>query len=212
MDIQDKEVTENEKPTFNQIHKSSLKEYDLIKNIKNKNMKMGVLSFFDLGDLTNWNRFGESEEEKEKNLKQESYVLLKWLSSVGDPDWNNWDRKKSKTPPLKDNNLTGIQLLMVNEFLNKNYDILINNPKLFFYLYCKTISNKSKMNHNWLGTFKREKQYPNVTKLIRNLYPFAGIDEMYNCIHANTKNDFVDLAKKFGYDDKFITEMLKEFK
>lgn len=213
MNILDQEIVKKVKNNKREISIDDISDDDPIIdgsefNKPNHFYKMGALTaikkkkrdFYDtLGDVF----------KRDKNFKESSYVLLKWLSTVGDPDWQTWkENGKKGKPPIKENNFTRLYLQLTNEIVNKYFWDLTSHPRLQFYLMC-ALGEKG-VNFNWLDV-NSSKEKNKLNDIILNVFNDINSTEL-NIIRnsLDTKEKVIDFCKRCACDDKVIKDVLKE--
>jgi len=221
MNIFDREVvetkSEDKKKAANQVEVAELKEYQRVVAGSEVGQKwpmalMGGLTAADLGDLSYWESLGETEEERDKNYKGDAIQMLRWMATVGAPDWNAWNRNGKKgRPPIKDNNLTAYHIMMVNEMANIGFWDLGAHPELQYKLTA-SVGVGSKQEHHWLDMPGKKSKNTKVEELIKRKYPYANQMELDIIRSKSSKQDLITLGKDLAMDDKEIKEILKDFK
>lgn len=126
-----------------------------------------------------------TEEEKKKFSP---FLMIRWGATVeGDPD------------------LQAYYLMSTNEKLNKHFfDISATQHKKLQWLLATTVSpGMGKQRHPWLAAKKKESDNKSI-KFLREQYPHLKEDELKLMSQLNDKDDFKELARKLGWDDKRI--------
>jgi len=221
MNIFDREVvetkSEDKKKAANQVEVAELKEYQRVVAGPEIGQKwamalMGGLTAADLGDLSYWDSLGETQEERDKNYKGDAIQMLRWMATVGAPDWNAWNRNGKKgRPPIKDNDLTAYHILMTNEMANIGFWDLGAHPELQYKLTA-SVGVGSKQEHHWLDMPGKKAKNSKIEELIKRKYPYANQLELDIIRSKSTKQDFKNLGKDLAMDDKEINEILKDLK
>lgn len=145
------------------------------------------LAAVDIGAKTLWD---EMNEEQRKSLKQEFYILNRYISSA-----------KGQSREVQEH-----YLLAVNEFFNKYWFNLQKHPKLMW-LLLSMCSHESKkvIFHEWIG-FKKKKDNKK-TKFLSEVYPHLKDDEIEVLAEITTTAEIKQLAEDIGYSKKEITKM-----
>lgn len=141
-----------------------------------------VLGAIDLGGRQLWEDL--SDDEKKDVV---FFVLNRWISSV------NGSREHQE-----------LAILKTNEYYNKNFfDIgtTVNNDhrRLLWHLLCMSGDTGNIERHNWIKLNKRATQSDRV-KLIHQLKPHLGIQEVELLAELSTKNELIELAQEHGLD------------
>jgi len=117
------------------------------------------------------------------------WTAMIWVSSVND---------KGLAPHVLD---------LVNEYVNKNFSSLTKHPELLWKLM--TVQGVgSTYKHMWPGVPKGKKK-SKIQKFLSSVYPSYSLDDLKILERLNTKEDLIQLAKEYGYDDKEIKELFK---
>jgi hypothetical protein len=138
----------------------------------------------------------ELDDENKKILKGEFFILNRYISNVkGQP--------------------TNIQehfVYSVNECFNKNWFDLQQHPKLLWMLLCMCSYDKEqKFFHQWIGFKKKDGNTDNKKiKFLSEIYPTMKIKEIEMLAALTTDKEIIELAKKYGFDDKDIKQKLKK--
>ena len=222
MNIFDREIVttqnKNAKKAATQILESDIKPFHRVVagssiGQKYKKALMGGLTAADLGDKTYWDTLGDTVESRDKNYKGDAIQMVRWMSTVGEPNWSAWRKNGSKgKPPLSDSDLTAYHIIMTNEIVNIGLWELGQFPELQFKLMC-IIGLGSKQNHHWLPMPGRKVNTDTkVTALFRRKYPNANDLEMGILLSSASKESITHLAKDYALDDTEIKAILKDFK
>lgn len=221
MNIFDREVvehlSEDKKKAANQVELSEIKEYQRVVEGHKVGQKysyalVGGLTAADLGDLSYWETLGETDEARDKNYKGDAIQMLRWMSTVGAPDWNGWNRNGKKgRPPIKDTNMTAYHILMTNELANIGFWDIQAHPELQYKLTA-AVGVGSKQEHHWLDMPAKRKKHTKLGELVRLKYNDANDMEIQLFLTLSTKQDIINLCKDAALDDKETAELLKEFK
>lgn len=133
----------------------------------------------------------EINDEQRKSLKQEFFILNRYISNAN----------------TKNRDIQEHFVLAVNEYFNKNWNVLQKHPKLLWQLLCMC-SHESKQIffHQWIG-FKKKEGTNKLEKFLLEIYPNKKQDEITLLSKIMTKAEAKDLAKLYGYDDKQIAKL-----
>jgi hypothetical protein len=134
----------------------------------------------------------EIDETQRKALKQEFFILNRYVSNVNS----------------KDRDLQEHFVLTVNEFFNKHWNTLQKHPKLLWQLLCMCSHESKKIYfHQWMG-FKKKEGNNKIEKFLLEIYPTKKEDEIRLLSSIMTKAEVKNLAQQHGYDDKQISKMI----
>jgi hypothetical protein len=101
-------------------------------------------------------------------------------------------------------------VLTVNEYFNKNWNLLQKHPKLMWLLLCMCSYNGDKVFwHEWIGHKKKAGGNSKRTKFLEELYPNKKRDEVELLSKISTDKEVKDLARKYGMDEATIAKKLK---
>lgn len=141
---------------------------------------------FDKKDRAYYDNFTDEDRKKFS-----TYLMLRYGASVsGSAD------------------MQAYYLMSTNERLNKYFFDLNKHPKLQW-LLCTTVSpGLGVQNHTWLGAKKKDSSNSKVAKFLASVYPELKDDEIEVMVKVNDKRDIEDLARKLGFDDKYIKKEL----
>jgi hypothetical protein len=149
------------------------------------------IAFVDLNVRAAWD---EMTEEQRKSLKNEFYILNRYISSAQ-------GQKREVQEHF---------VLTVNEYFNKHwFELQKNHPKLMWLLLCMcSYDGEKTFYHNWLGN-KRKDSTNKKEKLLEELYPNKRSDEIAILASINDLKEIKDLARSFGMDEATIAKKLK---
>jgi len=149
------------------------------------------IAFVDLNVRAAWD---EMTEEQRKALKNEFYILNRYISSAQ-------DQKREIQEHF---------VLTVNEYFNKNwFELQKNHPKLMWLLLCMCSYNGEKtFFHNWQGHKKKDSSSKKI-KFLEEIYPDKKLDELEVLATINTDKEIKNLARSFGMDEATIAKKLK---
>lgn len=135
----------------------------------------------------------ELDDEQRKSLKNEFYILNRYVSNV-----------KSSDRDIQEH-----FVLAVNEYFNKHWNILQKHPQLLWQLLCMCgYESKKIFYHEWIG-YKRKKTNNKIDKFLSEMYPNMKDDEITLLASINTLAECKALAKDHGFDEKQIEKMFK---
>lgn len=142
-------------------------------------------------DLNYKDLWDEIDDDQKKSLKQELFILNRYISNVK----NN------------DRNIQEHFVLTVNEYFNKHWNTLQKHPKLLWQLLCMcSHESRQVFFHQWMG-FKKKEGTNKIEKFLLELYPNKKDDEIELLASMITKDEAKKLAQAHGYDDKQIAKM-----
>lgn len=221
MNIFDREVvaelSTDTKKAAGQVSIEEIKEYHRVVPGKDIGQKweyalMGGLTAADLGDLNYYDSLGETDEEKDKNFKGDAIQMLRWMATVGSPDWGKWNANGRKgRPPIKDNDMTAYHIIMTNELANQGFWDIQHHPELQYKLIT-SVGVGIKQEHHWLDMPGKKHKRSRLYELIVQKHPNINDLEYQILVESMTEKDISDLGKDLALDDKAIKEYVKEFK
>jgi hypothetical protein len=148
------------------------------------------LAAVDMNFRTLWD---EMDADQRKALKNEYFILNRYISNV-----------QSSKREVQEH-----FVLTVNEYFNKNWNILQKHPKLLWLLLCMCSYDKSTVFfHQWLGNKKKEGSSKK-SKFLEELYPNKKLDEIEIMAKLSTDKELKDLARRHGYDEATIAKKIK---
>lgn len=134
------------------------------------------------------------DAEQQKALKQEFFILNRYISNVQ-------GQKREVQEHF---------VLTVNEYFNKNWNLLQKHPKLLWQLLCMCSYNGNTVFfHQWLGNKKKTGNGGKKLKFLTELFPNRKMDELEMLADMSTDKEIKELAKKHGMDDATIAKKLK---
>lgn len=149
------------------------------------------LAAVDLNARTLWD---DMNADQQKALKNEYFILNRYISNV---QGQNRDIQEHF-------------VLTVNEYFNKNWNLLQKHPKLMWLLLCMCSYNGEKVFfHQWLGNKKKDSSNNKKTKFLAEIYPSKKMDEIELLSQLVTDKDIKELARKHGMDEATIAKKLK---
>lgn len=142
-------------------------------------------------DLNYKDLWDEIDDDQKKSLKQELFILNRYISNVK----NN------------DRNIQEHFVLTVNEYFNKHWNTLQKHPKLLWQLLCMcSHESRQVFFHQWMG-FKKKEGTNKIEKFLLEIYTNKKDDEIELLASMITKDEAKKLAQAHGYDDKQIAKM-----
>ena len=134
------------------------------------------------------------DADQQKSLKSEYFILNRYVSSV-----------QGQKQEIQEH-----FVLTVNEYFNKNWNLLQKHPKLMWLLLCMCSYNNDKVFwHEWIGYKKKAGGNNKRTKFLEELYPNKKRDEIELLSKLSTDKEVKDLARKYGMDEATIAKKLK---
>ncbi len=130
-------------------------------------------------------------DEQRKALKGEFFILNRYISNI-----KNGKREEKEH-----------FVLAVNEYFNKNWNVLQKHPKLLWQLLCMCgHESKNIYYHEWIG-YKRKKTNNKIFKFLLEIYPNEKLDNIELLSTLYTEKDCKNIAKDYGYTDKEIAKL-----
>ena len=134
------------------------------------------------------------DAEQQKALKGEYFILNRYVSNV-----------QSSKREVQEH-----FVLTVNEYFNKNWNLLQKHPKLMWQLLCMCSYNgETVFFHQWLGNKKKAGTSGKKMKFLAEIYPNKKMDELELIADLATDKDMKELARKHGFDEATIAKKLK---
>lgn len=145
-----------------------------------------ILAAIDLGSKESWDEF--SDEEK----KSVAFFLLnRYVSNVRT---NNQD-------------LAEHYLILVNEFVNKNFYLISKHPKLMWQLMCACGHESKKIHfHEWMALKRKADPSNKKNQFLQTIYPTAKLDDLEVLSKIMDTKELKRLARDHGYTDKQIND------
>lgn len=143
----------------------------------------------------------ELDDYNRKILKQEFYILNRYISNVGVPKWGN---QRAPTREEQEHFVTS-----VNDYYNLHWNTLQHHPKLLWMLLCMCSYKQTSFFHEWIGCKKKNLIENKKTKFLASLYPAMKMKDLEVLSTLTTNADIKALAKDHGMDDKDIAKILK---
>jgi hypothetical protein len=144
------------------------------------------------------------DAEQQKSLKQEFFILNRYISCVSKPD-KHWQKGKVPTTDEQKHYVT-----MVNNLFNKNWFELQKHPKLMWLLLCMcNYDGKTEFFHQYISPKKKEGSNSKKVKFLAELYPNKKMDEIEMMAELTTDKELKALGKTYGMEDSVIAKKLK---
>jgi len=200
---------------------------DKIDDVSEKKINMiEILNKIKNGNVEVYNNLGIDEYERSSNFSEIAYVLVHWMSCIGIKrvDWEEAKRQNRKKGDgkgqwpsvVEDSNNTMLNLILINDFLNKNlWDLLssdknkeLNNSKLVYEILKtlnKLIHPEEKEEYIWINTIKNKKNSDNdeITNFFLKLKPnLSDIEIDILKRKYSNKECFEGLKKMIGMNEK----------
>ena len=135
-----------------------------------------------------WN---DLTDDQRKSLKSEFFILNRYISNI---KTGKRDEKEHF-------------VLAVNEYFNKNWNVLQKHPKLLWQLLCMcSHESKNIYYHEWIG-YKRKKTDNKIFKFLSGMYPNEKLDNIELMSMLYTEKDCKTIAKDHGSTDKEIAKL-----
>ncbi len=212
-----KDIDEDEEFSHNE-HKVD----DYISFLEMRNILYAVNS----KNFSYYENFGETDQLRDKNWKEEAYPALRWYSARGKDEVDFIKAKKEgrkkgdgkgKWPSVvKDDEYSETQLDLINEVVNLGFwELLGTHPKLIFLLMCVVGFGPIKPpNSNiWLGMPKTRKGKNKFhTFLLTHVNKSLNSQELeiYHKLYGS-KSKMKELLQQYGLQDKEIKDILNDF-
>ena len=134
----------------------------------------------------------EIDEDQRKNLKQEFFILNRYISS-----------SKTNSRDVKEH-----YVLAVNEYFNKYWNDLQGHPQLMWQLLCMCgHESKNIFFHEWIGFKKKDAASNKMTKFLSTIYPDKKNDEIELLAKMTSKAEAKELARDLGYEESEIAKL-----
>jgi hypothetical protein len=135
------------------------------------------------------------DADQQKALKNEYFILNRYISNV-----------QGQKREIQEH-----FVLTVNEYFNKNWNLLQKHPKLMWLLLCMCSYNGDTVYfHQWLGNKKKDAANSNKrVKFLAEIYPNKKMDEVEMMAQLTTDKEMKALAKTYGMDDATIAKKFK---
>lgn len=123
------------------------------------------------------------DDVNKKALKNEMYILNRWVSSV--------DKQPAQ--------VVKHYLIMTNELYNKHYFTLTQHPKLLWLLLCMTSYNNKPKFHKWIALSKKS-AVSDKHKIVETMYPHLNADEVDLLANQMSTEEAIELAEEYAID------------
>lgn len=134
------------------------------------------------------------DEENQKALKNELYILNRYISNV--------KTQKRETQEYF--------VFAVNEYYNKHWFQLSKHPKLLWLLLCMcSYDGESTFYHEWIGYKKKDSKTSKKASFLEEIYPQMKNDELELLARISTDREIKEFAKELGIEDNVISKKLK---
>lgn len=135
------------------------------------------------------------DADQQKSLKNEYFILNRYISNV-----------QGQKREIQEH-----FVLTVNEYFNKNWNLLQKHPKLMWLLLCMCSYNSETVYfHQWLGNKKKDAASNNKrVKFLAEIHPNKKMDEIEMMAQLTTDKEMKALAKTYGLDDATIAKKFK---
>ena len=144
----------------------------------------------------------ELDEVQQKDLKNDFFILNRYISSVGRPKTGNM-----RAPTRKEQEH---YVLAVNEYYNKHFYSLQKHPKLLWLLLCMcSYDGETKYFHEWIGNKKISSSTNKRIKFLEEFYPHMKSDELEMLAKISTDAELKELGQQYGLEDAEIKKRLK---
>jgi hypothetical protein len=144
------------------------------------------------------------EPEQQKALKNEFFILNRYISSAGFPK-NHYQKGVRPTREQQEH-----FVLTVNEYFNKHWNLLQKHPKLMWQLLCMcSYDGQTQFFHEWIGHKKKAGSNSKKVKFLAEIYPNKKMDEIEMLSDLISDKEIKALAKTHGLDDATIAKKLK---
>lgn len=177
-----------------------------------KKFKLDIQKLLKALDLRDKGFYKNLEDDEKKAIPFP--VLRRWMSTVGDVDWNEGKKQgrfkgDKKGPwPIGDERNTAYYLIMVNEIANYGFMDLYKHPELQWLLLC-IVGRGQPKSHQWLPS--KKVNIKNVEEIYRKKYPLASYTEIRMLITLSREQEFKQLLCDMGYQDKEIMKLMLDY-
>jgi len=117
---------------------------------------------------------------------------------------NFWMIHRWATCPIKNKEH---YILFVNELCNRNYSDISDHPELQWLLLSVIGLGNEKYYKQWVGVPNSRVKDSKIDLFLLEVYPTISDDELNLLKELNTEDDFRNLAKEMGYNDKQISDI-----
>jgi hypothetical protein len=134
------------------------------------------------------------DPEQQKSLKNEYFILNRYISNA-----------KTSNVEIQQH-----FVLTVNEYFNKNWNLLQKHPKLLWMLLCMcSWDGNTRFYHEWVGHKKKTGSDSKKVKFLADIYPQKKMDEVELLAKLTTDKELKELAKLHGMEDSVIAKKFK---
>jgi len=136
----------------------------------------------------------------------------KWYASLSE------ERKKAFSPWMIQRYVSSCQgsrkkqfhyIYFTNLLVNKNFMDISKHPELQWLLLTATGTGKVEF-HPYIKPPNSRKKKDKISEFLCTIYPDLKSDEVELMLKINSIDDLIDLAKKYGYDDKEIKDIFRK--
>lgn len=146
-----------------------------------------ILAAIDMGSKESWDEFSD-EEKKSVGF----FLLNRYVSNV-----------KTSNQDLAEH-----YLILVNEFVNKNFYLASKHPKLMWQLMCACGHESKKIQfHEWMALKRKTETGGKKSQFLQTIYPSAKLDDIELMVKLTDTKALKQLAKDHGYTDKQINDL-----
>lgn len=134
------------------------------------------------------------DDENKKTLSREFFILNRYISNV-----------QGSSSEIQEH-----YVLTVNEYFNKNWNVLQKEPKLLWMLLCMcNYDGNTTYFHKWIPFNKRTGPGHKRAKFLALLYPTTKLVDIELLADISTDKEIKELAKHYGMDKAEIAKILK---
>lgn len=145
-------------------------------------------------DLAIMELWDASTDDGRKDIIGDLWNLNRYISSV-----------KTKNKKIQEH-----YVLSVNEYYNKNWNVIQKHPKLLWLLLCVcSYDKKTTFYHEWIGNKKKENTDNKKVKFLAEIYKTHKMDELELMASMMSNKDVKELAMDYGLSDSEINKILK---
>jgi hypothetical protein len=155
-----------------------------------RNYKLDIMTVLEAIDLNKKEFYLNLTEEERKSVVPK--VLIRWASAVGD-----------RNPAQQ------YSILAINDLVNLGLWNLNKHPELLWQLMCVAGTGR-KQYHQWIPTAKNTSGTPKLNGLIEEIWPHINNQEQELLKSINSIEDWLELAKNAGWNDRSIKDLKNE--
>lgn len=141
-------------------------------------VKLDIFEVLNNINAKNYNYLDSLDPDVSKQFTP--YVVLSWLSSSTDP----------------------LQIMLLQEFVNKRFFQLSNHPKLLYRLFCITANNRN-MRYNWM--YKKQAKSDRVDILSKYFNCSTRVAKLYDPLYSS--DDITKMVESLGYQSAEIKKL-----